>query len=172
MASRLTSSAFVAVVAAGFFLCASTPLGAQWFKYPTADVPSGADGKPGLTAPTPRTREGKPDFSGMWLTGDGRPCPPRGDEFRVCGPELPMSRYGINIGAGTPGGLPYRPWAAQQVKTQIEQHAKDGYAVTQHRFTKPGHYLVRVERTNERGQKAIGHLHVPVEVEGTDATKP
>jgi len=125
MASRLTSSAFVAVVAAGFFLCASTPLGAQWFKYPTADVPSGADGKPGLTAPTPRTREGKPDFSGMWLTGDGRPCPPRGDEFRVCGPELPMSRYGINIGAGTPGGLPYRPWAAQQVKTQIEQHAKD-----------------------------------------------
>ena len=29
-------------------------------------------------------------------------------------------------------------------------HAKDGYAVTQHRFAKPGHYLVRVERTNER----------------------
>src|SRR2546422_5253822 len=45
----------------------------------------------------------------------------------------------------------------------IEQHAKDGYAVTQHRFAKPGHYIVRVERTNERGQRAIGHLHVPVE---------
>ena len=45
----------------------------------------------------------------------------------------------------------------------VEQHAKDGYAVTQHRFAKPGHYLVRVERTNERGQRAIGHLHVPVE---------
>jgi hypothetical protein len=45
--------------------------------------------------------------------------------------------------------------------------AKDGYAVTQHRFAKPGHYLVRVERTNEHGQRAIGHLHVPVEPEGS-----
>ena len=44
----------------------------------------------------------------------------------------------------------------------VEQHAKDGYAVTQHRFAKPGHYLVRVERTNERGQKGTGHLHVTV----------
>ena len=42
----------------------------------------------------------------------------------------------------------------------VEQHAKDGYAVTQHRFAKPGHYLVRVERTNERGQKGTGHPHV------------
>jgi PKD repeat protein len=45
--------------------------------------------------------------------------------------------------------------------------AKDGYAVAQHRFAKPGHYLVRVERTNEHGQRAIGHLHVPVEPEGS-----
>jgi hypothetical protein len=45
----------------------------------------------------------------------------------------------------------------------IDQHAKDGYAVTEHRFAKPGHYLVRVERTNEYGQRAIGCLHVPVE---------
>jgi murein DD-endopeptidase MepM/ murein hydrolase activator NlpD len=49
----------------------------------------------------------------------------------------------------------------------IDQHAKDGYAVTQHRFAKPGRYLVRVERTNEHGQKAIAHLHVPVGPEGT-----
>lgn len=45
----------------------------------------------------------------------------------------------------------------------VSMHAKDGYAVTQHRFAKPGHYLVRVERTNERGHKAIAYLHVPVE---------
>jgi murein DD-endopeptidase MepM/ murein hydrolase activator NlpD len=45
----------------------------------------------------------------------------------------------------------------------VNSLAKDGYAVTQHRFEKAGHYLVRVERTNERGDRAIGHLHVPVE---------
>src|SRR6266853_1685762 len=45
----------------------------------------------------------------------------------------------------------------------VNSLAKDGYAVTQHRFARPGHYLVRVERTNEHGQKAIGYLHVPVE---------
>jgi hypothetical protein len=53
----------------------------------------------------------------------------------------------------------------------VEQHARDGYAVTQHRFTKPGHYLVRVERTNEHGQRAIAHLHVPVEREGSDSAR-
>src|SRR5436190_373548 len=45
----------------------------------------------------------------------------------------------------------------------VDQHAKDGYAVTQHRFAKPRHYLVRVERTNQRAQKATGYLHVSVE---------
>lgn len=44
-----------------------------------------------------------------------------------------------------------------------QQHAKDGYAVTEHRFAKPGHYVARVERANERGQKAISHLHVEIE---------
>ena len=40
--------------------------------------------------------------------------------------------------------------------------AKDGYAVTTHRYEKPGHYLVSVRRTNDRGQTAIGRLHVRV----------
>ncbi len=44
-------------------------------------------------------------------------------------------------------------------------HSEDGYAVTQHRFAKPGHYVVRVERVNDRGQKAVAHLHVPVGIE-------
>ena len=44
----------------------------------------------------------------------------------------------------------------------VERHAKDGYAVIAHRYEKPGHYRVRVERTNERGQKAITHLQVRV----------
>ena len=45
----------------------------------------------------------------------------------------------------------------------VEMHAKDGYAVTEHRYAKPGHYIVSVERANERGQRAVAHLHVRVE---------
>ena len=43
--------------------------------------------------------------------------------------------------------------------------AKDGYARTVHRYEKAGHYLVRVERTNGRGETAVARLHVRVEVE-------
>jgi hypothetical protein len=103
----------------------ASPVVAQWLKYPTAGVPRSRDGKPNLTAPTPRTRDGKPDFSGTWLTADGPPCTAGAETFQQCGSELPMSRYGINIGIGMPGGLPYQPWAAQQVKTQTEQNSKD-----------------------------------------------
>ena len=41
-------------------------------------------------------------------------------------------------------------------------HAKDGYAVTEHQYARPGNYLVRVERANERGEEAIAHLFVKV----------
>lgn len=44
-----------------------------------------------------------------------------------------------------------------------EVHAKDGYAVTTHRYAKPGSYLVSVCRTNKHGQTAIGRLNVVVE---------
>jgi murein DD-endopeptidase MepM/ murein hydrolase activator NlpD len=45
----------------------------------------------------------------------------------------------------------------------VKQLAKDGYAVTTHRFARPGTYIVTVERANEHGHKAIGHLAVEVE---------
>lgn len=45
----------------------------------------------------------------------------------------------------------------------VDKLAKDGFAVTEHRFAKPGNYIVRVERSNERGENAITHLWVPVE---------
>jgi len=45
----------------------------------------------------------------------------------------------------------------------VKPLAKDGYAVTIHRFGKPGDYLVRVERTDNRGQKATARLHVQVD---------
>jgi hypothetical protein len=55
------------------------------------------------------------------------------------------------------------PQVTVQSDGNVNSLAKDGYAITRHRFAKPGHYLVRVERSNERGQKAIGHLHVRVD---------
>ncbi|MCP4171193.1 MAG: alpha/beta hydrolase fold domain-containing protein [Fuerstiella sp.] len=39
----------------------------------------------------------------------------------------------------------------------------DGYAVATHRFRESGDYIVRVERTNQFGLKATGHIHVRVE---------
>jgi hypothetical protein len=40
--------------------------------------------------------------------------------------------------------------------------AKDGYAVTTHRFDRPGRYPVRVNRANRHGLKATARLHVVV----------
>lgn len=40
--------------------------------------------------------------------------------------------------------------------------AKDGYAITTHRYARPGRYLVSVQRTNDRGETATGRLQVLV----------
>lgn len=45
----------------------------------------------------------------------------------------------------------------------IHPLAKDGYAITTHRYAKPGDYLVSVSRTNNRGQTAIARLYVRIE---------
>jgi murein DD-endopeptidase MepM/ murein hydrolase activator NlpD len=42
------------------------------------------------------------------------------------------------------------------------RRAKADYAVTTHCYQKPGHYLVQVQRTNDRGQTATARLHVVV----------
>jgi hypothetical protein len=44
----------------------------------------------------------------------------------------------------------------------VKQHAPDGYAVASHSFFRPGHYVVRVQRTNKAGLTAIGHVHVHI----------
>ena len=43
------------------------------------------------------------------------------------------------------------------------KHALDGYAVTKHKFQKPGHYVVRVQRTSKTGLRGVGHLHIHVQ---------
>lgn len=45
----------------------------------------------------------------------------------------------------------------------VKPLAKDGYAILTHLFAKPGHYLVRVERANRQGAKAVARLHVVVD---------
>ena len=60
-----------------------------------------------------------------------------------------------DFGDGTPA-------AHSRSDGNVNQHAKDGYAVVKHRFEKPGHYLVRTQRTDRLGQTATGHVHVEV----------
>jgi len=52
--------------------------------------------------------------------------------------------------------------ATTQSDGNVAPLAKNGFAVTTHVFTKPGDYIVRVERANRLGQKAIAHLWVRV----------
>lgn len=45
----------------------------------------------------------------------------------------------------------------------VDPHAKNGFAITQHAFSRAGDYIVRVERSNSLGQKAFAHVWVHVE---------
>jgi murein DD-endopeptidase MepM/ murein hydrolase activator NlpD len=57
------------------------------------------------------------------------------------------------------------PKVEVQSDGNVVKLAKDGYARTVHNYAKPGHYLVRVERTDRRGFTAVAHLQVRVGVE-------
>lgn len=56
---------------------------------------------------------------------------------------------------------------SEKVEVQSDGNQKqlspNGYAVTTHRFERPGDYLVRVSHTDEFGVNAIGRLHVRVD---------
>ena len=86
----------------------------------------------------------------------------------------------LNVGAGDPVTFKVRTFrtthgdetwnfgdgsAPVTVKSDgnVKALAKDGFAVTEHRFAKPGDYVVRVERSNERGEKAVAHLSVRID---------
>lgn len=122
-------------------LLASTPLAAQWVKYPTPGVPRRADGKVDVSAAAPRLANGKPDLSGVWMTGE--PNMPRSGglsspkeaasprQARSSNDEagdqtnIRASRQMANIGVDLPGGLPYQPWLVPIVKKRTENLAID-----------------------------------------------
>jgi len=54
------------------------------------------------------------------------------------------------------------PDVTVQSDGNAEVHNPEGYAVTKHRYRKPGDYIATVRRANERGQQAVTHLHIHV----------
>lgn len=68
------------------------------------------------------------------------------------------------------GSQPTEIWDFADGTPNVEVHsdgnaiplAKDGYAVTHHRFRKPGDYLVSVTTSNPAGFTAVGRLYVHV----------
>ncbi len=133
------------MTAALVLLCmpsAYTNLAAQWLKYPTAGVPRKADGHVDMSAPAPRMPDGKPDFSGIWTTGDpyDRRAHGLSSPKDLAGPKDPQSRAAqspgdptaivgsrqmANIGIDLPGGLPYQPWLAALTKVRTDNLAID-----------------------------------------------
>jgi hypothetical protein len=98
---------------------------AQWLRYPTADAPRSADGKPDLKAPAPRLPDGKPDFSGLWHAANPNRCVPGASRFVECGVEIGGSPLGGNLGRNLPGGLPYRPEAAKLARARRADDSRD-----------------------------------------------
>jgi hypothetical protein len=129
------------IVTAAFVILGSTHLAAQWLKVPTAGVPRKADGTVDMHAPTPRMADGKPDFSGVWMTGEANvrqtgnlsspkeaPSPKQkqsADDRPGDPTNIRASRQMSNLGVDLPGGLPYQPWLVPIVKKRTENMAVD-----------------------------------------------
>jgi hypothetical protein len=104
---------------------ASTNAIAQWLKYPTAGVPRKADGSVNMSASTPKLADGKPDFSGVWMTGEPNRRTEGADDKPGDSTAITASRQMANIGVDIPGGLPYQPWLVPIVKERTANNAID-----------------------------------------------
>jgi murein DD-endopeptidase MepM/ murein hydrolase activator NlpD len=66
----------------------------------------------------------------------------------------------------------HETWDFGDGSAPVTTRSENGYAETVHRFGKPGHYLVRVDRTNGAGVRGTTHLQVRVGEKGVpDADK-
>jgi hypothetical protein len=54
------------------------------------------------------------------------------------------------------------PLAKVKSDGNVDPQAKNGYAITTHAYSKPGDYLVKVQRARSDGVAAVFHLHVHV----------
>lgn len=100
-------------------LLAAQLLPAQWFHYPTAEVPRKPDGSPNLSAPAPHAVDGKLDLSGIWAPVRRRALDESLEgQVNATGPFW-------DFGSVIPGGLPYQPWAAALRNQRAADQSKD-----------------------------------------------
>lgn len=122
--TRLNLYSFLTGATLAALLAVPGTSAAQWPKFEPKGLPRTADGKVNLNAPTPRMPDGKPDLSGVWETAppprSARPVAAEGT-----GEAPPGGSIFFNAGAQTPGGAPYRPWAAELVKKRLADGSKD-----------------------------------------------
>ena len=109
---------------------------AQWPSFVRKDVPRASDGKPNLAAAAPRMADGKPDFSGVWENapiGSGGGGGRQGEASRPLPPGEPPLATFFNVGAGFPGGLPFRPWAKELLEKRRADNDKLMLAAVENR---------------------------------------
>ena len=69
------------------------------------------------------------------------------------------TRHGREVWDFGDGSVPVKV----QSDGNANQHNPAGYALTRHRYEKPGDYIVTVRRSDEHGYEAVGHLHIRID---------